>query len=129
MKAPEYDSFLVVRETLTRIGIASKYESNTLYQSCHILQKRNRYYILSFKTLYVLDGKENDLTVGDIARQNKIIHLLQDWGLIEVVEPSQIDEPVAGLGNTIVIPASKKNEWTLIQKYNIGGSRKASDNE
>lgn len=114
---PTEDSFYKICETLTRIGIASKYENKTLFQSCHLLQKRGKHYICHFKTLFCLDGKLNNLTVGDIARQNKIIKLLHDWGLCEVIDSTMIDDPVAGLGNTMVVPYAQKDEWQLKPKY------------
>jgi hypothetical protein len=119
---PKEDSFLKIRETLTRIGIASKFEDKVLFQTCHILQKRSRYYILHFKTLFVLDGRDNNLTRGDIARQNKIISLLEEWGLCAIVDPSMIDDPMAGLGNTMIVPYNQKSQWVLKAKYKLGNN-------
>lgn len=117
---PVEDNFLKIKETLTRIGIASKVEKNVLYQSCHILQKRGKYYIVSFKTLFVLDGRNNTLTTGDIARQNRIALLLEDWGLLKIKDRSIIGDTVSGLGNTMIIPFAKKKDWDLRVKYLIG---------
>lgn len=114
------DAFLKVRETLTRIGIASRADQNVLFQSCHILQKKGLYYILHYKTLFVLDGRENGLTVGDIARQNRIIQLLQDWGLIKIINPSMITEPICSLANIKVVRHAEKDNWSLVRKYALG---------
>lgn len=114
------DTFLKIRETLTRIGIASRTEENVLFQSCHILQKRGLYYIVHYKTLFVLDGRENGLTTGDIARQNCIIQLLADWGLIKVVQPAMIGEPKCGLANIKVVKHADKHKWKLVRKYALG---------
>lgn len=120
---PKEDSFLKIRETLTRIGIASKVDEKTLYQTCHILHKRGKCYIVMFKVLFVLDGRTNTITKGDIARQNKIIKLLEEWGLCSVVNPSMIVEPIAGLGNTMIVPHHEKGKWDLKAKYQIGKKR------
>lgn len=116
----ERDAFLKVRETLTRIGIASRRDTNTLYQTCHILSKRGRFFICHFKSLFVLDGRDNNLSDGDIARQNRIAHLLSDWGLVTIVDPAMVDEPIASMGNLKVIPHRDKAEWSLLPKYQIG---------
>lgn len=116
----ERDAFLKVRETLTRIGIASRRDTNTLYQTCHILSKRGRFFICHFKSLFVLDGRDNNLSDGDIARQNRIAHLLSEWGLLSIVDPTMVDEPIASMGNLKVIPHRDKAEWTLLPKYQIG---------
>jgi hypothetical protein len=118
----EPDDFLKVRETLTRIGVASRKEKK-LYQSCHILHKQGRYYIVSFKELFALDGKHANLTVNDIQRRNRIIHLLADWGLISVVIPDKIVD-IAPLNQIKVLPYKEKGEWELEQKYNIGAKKK-----
>jgi len=116
----EPDDFLKVRETLTRIGVASKKE-NTLYQSCHILHKQGRYYIVHFKELFALDGKPTDLSENDLARRNAISKLLQDWGLIEVINKTQIETPTPIFISQIKILSHKeKDEWQLVPKYNIG---------
>jgi len=112
----EPDDFLKVRETLSRIGVASRKERK-LYQSCHILHKQGRYYIVHFKELFALDGKKTNLSENDVARRNTITVLLKDWGLIEILgEPS----PVAPLSQIKVLSYREKNEWTLETKYNIG---------
>lgn len=119
----EVDDFLKVRETLTRIGVASKKEQ-TLYQSCHILHKKGQYYIVHFKELFALDGKPTDITENDLARRNAIVKLLQDWGLLEVVRKEQIEvpEPIF-LSQVKIISHKEKNEWQLVPKYNIGGKK------
>ena len=124
LKGNSKDTFLVVMETLTRIGIASRKEKNVLYQSAHILSKRDKYYIVNFKHMFLLDRKQNDLTTGDIARLNRIIKLLVDWDLIEVVQPEQIDDPQSSLANICVVPFSKKKDWDLRPKYVIGSKKK-----
>jgi hypothetical protein len=119
----EVDDFLKVRETLTRIGVASKKEQ-TLYQSCHILHKKGQYYIVHFKELFALDGKPTDITENDLARRNAIVKLLQDWGLLDVVRKQQIEvpEPIF-LSQVKIISHKEKNEWQLVPKYNIGGKK------
>ena len=112
----EPDDFLKVRETLSRIGVASRKERK-LYQSCHILHKQGRYYIVHFKELFALDGKKTNLTENDIARRNTITGLLKDWGLIDVLGNA---EPAAPLSQIKVLSFREKNEWILETKYNIG---------
>jgi hypothetical protein len=120
----EADDFLKVRETLTRIGVASK-KDKTLFQSCHILHKQGKYYIVHFKELFALDGKPTDLTENDLSRRNAIAKLLQDWGLIKVVISTQIDTPTPIFISQIKILSHKeKNEWQLVPKYNIGAKKK-----
>ena len=114
----EPDDFLKVRETLTRIGVASRKEKK-LYQSCHILHKQGRYYIVHFKELFALDGKHANLTSNDVQRRNRITQLLSDWGLIEVVEADSIGD-IAPLNQIKVLSFKEKDEWTLETKYNIG---------
>lgn len=114
----EPDNFLKVRETLTRIGIASK-KDNTLYQSCHILHKQGRYFIVHFKELFALDGKDSNITSGDIERRNAIASLLQDWELLKIVNPSKADSK-ASLSQIKVVSFKEKNDWNLVAKYNIG---------
>lgn len=114
----EPDDFLKVRETLTRIGVASRKERK-IYQSCHILHKQGRYYIVHFKELFALDGKHTNLSLNDIQRRNRIIQLLSDWGLIVVVTPEKIED-VAPLNQIKVLSFKEKDEWTLESKYNIG---------
>ena len=112
------DDFLKVRETLTRIGVASR-KDKTLFQSCHILHKQGKYYITHFKELFALDGKKSTLTVNDIQRRNTIALLLQDWNLIDVTEKSKVDDK-APLSQIKVLPFKEKKEWNLSAKYNIG---------
>lgn len=113
----ESDTFLKIRETLTRIGVASQRLKNTLYQSVHILHKKGKYYLLSYKTLFVLDGRENGLTIGDIARQNRIIQLLEDWGLIKVKKPEMISDLMCSLHNIKIVKFEDKKNWKLERKY------------
>tara|TARA_B100000927_G_scaffold284103_1_gene272597 strand:- start:218 stop:631 length:414 start_codon:yes stop_codon:yes gene_type:complete len=117
----EPDDFLKVRETLTRIGVASRKERK-LYQSCHILHKKGQYYIVHFKELFALDGKKANLSDNDVQRRNRIIKLLSDWGLVEIVKETEIKE-VAPLSQIKVIAFKEKGEWTLESKYNIGKKR------
>jgi hypothetical protein len=119
---PEPDNFLKVRETLTRIGIASRKEKK-LYQSCHILHKQGRYFIVHFKELFALDGKESNITSGDIERRNAITALLQDWELLKIVVESKA-EPKASLSQIKVVSYKEKAEWELVPKYNIGKKTK-----
>lgn len=114
----EPDDFLKVRETLTRIGVASRKEKK-LYQSCHILHKQGRYYIVSFKELFALDGKHANLTVNDVQRRNRIIRLLADWGLITIVKEDSILD-IAPLNQIKVLAYKEKADWILEQKYSIG---------
>jgi hypothetical protein len=116
---PTEDSFLKVKETLTRIGISSRKEKK-LYQSCHILHKKGRYAILHFKELFILDGKHNTLTEEDIARRNTIVNLLEEWELIKIKDPSKTKDPVASLNQIKIISFKDKNDWELTVKYNIG---------
>lgn len=115
---PEPDNFLKVKETLTRIGIASRKERR-LYQSCHILHKQGRYFLVHFKELFALDGKESNLTNNDVERRNTVAVLLQDWGLLKVLVPAQA-EPQASLSQIKVLAFKEKDEWELVPKYNIG---------
>ena len=114
----EPDDFLKVRETLTRIGVASRKEKK-LYQSCHILHKQGRYYIVHFKELFALDGKKANLSLNDVQRRNRIVHLLSDWGLITISAKESIAD-VAPLSQIKVLAYKEKGEWTLESKYNIG---------
>lgn len=116
----EQDDFLKIRETLTRIGVASK-KDKTLFQSCHILHKRGQYYVVHFKELFALDGKPTDITENDLARRNAIVNLLEDWGLLKVVnkEQTKTPEPIF-LSQIKIISHKEKNEWQLTPKYNIG---------
>ena len=117
----ENDDFLKIRETLTRIGVASR-KDKSLYQSCHILHKRGSYYIVHFKELFALDGKESSITENDIARRNSIAKLLDEWELLEIVDSSQIDQ-LAPMSQIKVLPHKEKDEWNLIAKYNIGSAK------
>ena len=112
------DDFLKVRETLTRIGVASRKERK-LYQSCHILHKQGRYYIVHFKELFALDGKNTNLSLNDVQRRNRILQLLSDWGLVSVVDHEKITA-VAPLNQIKVLAFKEKDEWILESKYNIG---------
>jgi hypothetical protein len=116
----EKDDFLKVRETLTRIGVASK-KDRILYQSCHILHKQGKYYIVHFKELFALDGKPTDISENDLSRRNAIAKLLSDWGLVRIVNTRQIEEPPPIFLSQIKILSHKeKNDWELTAKYNIG---------
>ena len=117
----EPDDFLKVRETLTRIGVASR-KDKELFQSCHILHKKGKYYIVHFKELFKLDGKQTNFDESDMGRRNTIIDLLKQWNLISVVKESQIVEPRAPLSQIKVIPFKEKTEWKLTQKYSIGSN-------
>lgn len=120
---PDSDSFLKIRETLSRIGVASK-KDKTLYQSCHILHKQGRYYIVHFKQLFLLDGKSSDFSEEDKSRLNTITNLLEEWGLLDIVSESKTKAPVAPLSLIKIIPHKEKSEWNLVTKYNIGKKRK-----
>ena len=114
----EPDDFLKVRETLTRIGVASR-KDKKLFQSCHILHKQGRYFIVHFKELFLLDGKKSNLEENDIARRNTIAQLMSDWGLISI-EGARKVEPLAPMRQIKIIPFKEKNDWELCPKYNIG---------
>ena len=118
----EPDDFLKVRETLTRIGVASRKEKK-IYQSCHILHKQGRYYIVHFKELFALDGKSANLSINDVQRRNRIITLLSDWGLITIINSEKITD-VAPLNQIKVLSFKDKGDWTLETKYNIGKKKK-----
>jgi len=121
----EPDDFLKVRETLTRIGVASRKEKK-IYQSCHILHKQGRYFIVHFKELFALDGKHANLTVNDVQRRNRIIQLLCDWGLITVLNADKITD-IAPLNQIKVLAYKEKGEWILETKYNIGKKKKVEE--
>jgi hypothetical protein len=123
----EPDDFLKVRETLTRIGVASRKEKK-IYQSCHILHKQGRYYLVHFKELFALDGKHANLTVNDIQRRNRIVQLLADWGLITIISPEKIID-IAPLNQIKVLAFKDKGEWELETKYNIGKKTKPQETE
>ena len=118
----EPDDFLKVRETLTRIGVASRKEKK-IYQSCHILHKQGRYFLVHFKELFALDGKHANLTINDVQRRNRIVQLLVDWGLIGIVKSESIQD-VAPLNQIKVLSYKDKGDWILETKYNIGGKKK-----
>jgi hypothetical protein len=120
---PSPDNFLKVRETLSRIGVASK-KDKTLYQSCHILHKQGRYYIVHFKQLFLLDGKQSDFIEDDRARLNTIANLLHEWELISLVDEDKSAVPVAPLSQIKIISHKEKSDWNLVAKYNIGKKRR-----
>ena len=115
----ETDDFLKVRETLSRIGVASRKERK-LYQSCHILHKQGRYFIVHFKELFALDGKPSNFSDSDISRRNTIANLLAEWGLLTLVTPDLSKQPVAPISQIKVLPFKEKDQWNLTAKYNIG---------
>ena len=118
---PEKDDFLKIRETLSRIGVASRREQE-LFQSCHILHKRGKYYITHFKELFKLDGKPTNIDQSDIGRRNTIVSLLEQWKLVSVVNTQQIAEPRAPLSQIKIIPFKEKSSWKLTTKYSIGSN-------
>ena len=118
----EPDDFLKIRETLTRIGVASR-KDNKLYQSCHILHKQGRYFIVHFKELFLLDGKKSNLEENDVARRNTIATLMSDWGLLTIEGRDKL-EPIAPLRQIKIISFKDKNQWNLCPKYNIGNGSK-----
>ena len=113
------DDFLKVKETLTRIGVSSKTE-NKLWQSCHILHKKGKYYIVHFKELFLLDGLSSSMDENDTFRRNMIANLLEEWGLLKIVHPEKIEGKVANINQIKIIPFKEKNNWQLIPKYHIG---------
>lgn len=113
------EDFLKVKETLTRIGISSK-KDNILYQSCHILHKKGKFYIVHFKELFQLDGKPTNYDENDMARRNTIVNLLDEWGLVTIVNPKQTEEPIAPLNQIKIISYKDKNNWNLLPKYSLG---------
>lgn len=115
----EKDDFLKVRETLTRIGVASKKEK-VLYQSCHILHKQGKYYIVHFKELFALDGKTTDFSENDMGRRNTVAKLLEDWELVKVVNKQMVEDPIVSLSQIKILSHKEKDDWKLIPKYNIG---------
>lgn len=119
----EKDDFLKIRETLTRIGVASRKEKE-LFQSCHILHKRGKYYIVHFKELFLLDGKQSNFDESDISRRNTIIDLLQQWNLISVVDKTKVEEPKAPLSQIKIVSFKEKQDWKLTAKYSIGSQNK-----
>ena len=123
VRIAEEEDFLKIKETLTRIGVASR-KDQKLYQSCHILHKQGKYYIVHFKELFALDGKPSDFTPEDKGRRNTIALLLEEWGLVKVVEPERIAEPKAPMSQVKILPHKEKDNWTLEAKYNIGRKKK-----
>ena len=115
----EQDDFLKVRETLTRIGVSSRKEK-VLYQSCHILHKQGKYYIVHFKELFALDGKPSNISENDIQRRNAIANLLEEWGLVKILNPKLMEDNIAPLHQVKIISFKEKEDWNLITKYNIG---------
>ena len=116
------ENFLKIKETLTRIGIASR-KDKKIYQSCHILHKQGKYYIVHFKELFMLDGKINNFDNEDKARRNTIVNLLEEWNLIKTVDPASIQEPVAPLSQIKILSHKEKGDWELVAKYSIGKKR------
>ena len=123
VKIAEEEDFLKIKETLTRIGVASRKEKK-LYQSCHIFHKQGKYYIVHFKEMFAIDGKPSNFSDEDKGRRNKIIELLQDWGLLKVVESEMIKDPLASMSQIKIINHKEKDEWTLEAKYNMGRKKK-----
>jgi hypothetical protein len=119
VRLKQEDGFLKIKETLTRIGVASR-KDQKLYQSCHILHKQGKYYIVHFKELFALDGKPSNFVEEDIARRNTIVNLLAEWELLELVDVEKSKEPVAPISQVKVLPFKEKGEWELVAKYNIG---------
>jgi len=115
----DQENFLKIKETLTRIGISSKKENN-LYQSCHILHKKGKYYIVHFKEMFLLDGLESEFSENDIGRRNKIAQLLEEWNLLEIVNPIKESDPVEYVNQIKIVPYKEKKDWNLICKYHIG---------
>lgn len=119
VRLKQEDGFLKIKETLTRIGVASR-KDQKLYQSCHILHKQGKYYIVHFKELFALDGKPSNFVEEDIARRNTIVNLLAEWELLELVDAEKSKDPVAPISQVKVLPFKEKGEWELVAKYNIG---------
>ena len=119
----EPDDFLKIRETLSRIGVASK-KDKTLYQSCHILHKQGKYYIVHFKQLFLLDGKKSDFSDDDKGRLNTIVNLLSEWQLLKLVDANKSKDPVSPLSHVKIISHKEKDDWMLVTKYNIGKKRR-----
>ena len=123
VKIGEEEDFLKIKETLTRIGVASRKE-NKLYQSCHIFHKQGRYYIVHFKEMFIIDGKPSNFSDEDKGRRNKIIELLQDWELLKVVDPEKIVTPLASISQIKIISHKEKSNWALEAKYNMGRKKR-----
>lgn len=126
VRLPDPQAFLKVKETLTRIGVASK-KDKTLYQSCHILHKQGRYYLVHFKEMFMLDGKATDFSEEDRGRRNTIANLLAEWELISLVEPDKSKEPLTPLNRIKIISYMEKPEWNLVAKYSLGKKRHTED--
>lgn len=122
VKLKEDDDFLKIRETLTRIGVASR-KDKTIYQSCHILHKQGKYYIVHFKELFALDGKPSNFDESDIGRRNAITKLLAEWGLVDIISVDNVNDPIAPMSQIKILPYREKDDWTLTAKYNIGKKR------
>ena len=123
VKIAEEEDFLKIKETLTRIGVASRKEKK-LYQSCHIFHKQGKYYIVHFKEMFMVDGNPSNFSEEDKGRRNKIISLLQEWGLLKVVDAERILEPIVSMSQIKIINHKEKSEWTLEAKYNMGRTKK-----
>jgi hypothetical protein len=124
----EQDDFLKVKETLTRIGVSSR-RDQILYQSCHILHKQGRYYIVHFKELFALDGKPSNISENDIQRRNAIAKLLEDWGLVTILNPKIVEHNIAPIHQIKIISFKEKNDWELVAKYNIGKKTRDYDGD
>lgn len=122
----EKNDFLKVRETLTRIGVAAK-NQNVLYQSCHILHKQGKYYIVHFKELFELDGKPSNMSENDIARRNTIANLVAEWNLVKLADAKKSADPAAPLSQIKILPHKEKDDWELVAKYNIGKKRRVDE--
>ena len=122
IKLKQPDDFLKVKETLTRIGVASK-KDKTLYQSCHILHKQSRYYIVHFKELFMLDGKPSNFSDNDAARRNTIVNLLAEWDLVQIVDNDKVNDNIVPINQLKIISFKEKDEWNLVAKYNIGNNK------
>lgn len=122
VRLPDPQAFLKVKETLTRIGVASK-KDKTLYQSCHILHKQGRYYLVHFKEMFMLDGKATDFSEEDRGRRNTIANLLSEWGLLTLVDENKSKDPITPLNKIKIISYSEKAEWNLVAKYSLGKKR------
>ena len=123
VKIAEEEDFLKIKETLTRIGVASR-KDKKLYQSCHIFHKQGKYYIVHFKEMFAIDGKPSNFSEEDKGRRNKIVELLSDWGLLKIVEPNNIKSPTVLMNQIKVLIHKEKSEWTLETKYNMGRKKK-----
>lgn len=123
VKIAEEEDFLKIKETLTRIGVASR-KDKKLFQSCHIFHKQGKYYLVHFKEMFLVDGKSSNISEEDIGRRNKIAELLQEWGLLKVVDEEKIKSPKASMGQIKIINHKEKSEWELCTKYNMGRTKK-----